>query len=70
MPPQNGRQFYDRLSVHPQLAPIPVIFITALPPGEADRRLIGDLQHVPVLYKPIQVPELLTAVEMFIDHGP
>ncbi len=68
LPPRTGREFYDRLTRDPQVADIPIVFMTALLPSDADKRLIGDIQHVPVIYKPISIPELLTVVEMFIAH--
>lgn len=68
LPPRTGREFYDRLTKDPQVADIPIVFMTALLPSDADKRLIGDIQHVPVIYKPISIPELLTVVEMFIAH--
>lgn len=69
MPRRTGREFYQHLRNAAQYAGIPIIFMTALQPTQADERLIGDLQHVPVLYKPISIPELLTVVEMFIASG-
>jgi len=66
LPPRTGREFYDRLIRDPRVADIPIVFMTALLPSDADNRLIGDIQHVPVIYKPISIPELLTVVEMFI----
>ncbi|HEY1016791.1 MAG TPA: response regulator [Herpetosiphonaceae bacterium] len=68
LPPRTGRDVYDRLTQKAGGPPVPMLFITALPPADADTRLIGDLRHVPVLYKPLQMPELLTAVEMFIEQ--
>lgn len=66
LPPKTGRDVYDRLTLQAGATRVPMLFITALPPADADARLIGDLRHVPVLYKPLQMAELLTAVEMFI----
>lgn len=66
IPRKNGREFYQRLTSDPTSASVPIIFMTALSPIDADARLIGDLQHVPVLYKPISLPELLTVITMFI----
>jgi DNA-binding response OmpR family regulator len=66
LPPRTGREFYNRLIKDPLVADLPIVFMTALLPGDADNRLIGDIQHVPVIYKPINIPELLTVVEMFI----
>jgi phosphoserine phosphatase RsbU/P len=65
-PRKNGREFYERLTADPAFATVPVVFMTALQPVSADERYIGDLQHVPTLYKPINLNELLTAVAMFI----
>ncbi|HVZ32223.1 MAG TPA: response regulator [Polyangiaceae bacterium] len=65
MPVMDGYGFLDARRLEPMLASIPVIVVTAA--HALDRARLGAL--TPVLPKPIQVPQLMTALRQFGAGG-
>jgi CheY-like chemotaxis protein len=65
MPIMDGYGFLDARRLQPLLASIPVIVVTAA--HVLDRARLGDL--TPVIPKPIQVPQLMTALRQFGSSG-
>jgi CheY-like chemotaxis protein len=65
MPVMDGYGFLDARRVEPLLASIPVIVVTAA--HALDRARLGDL--TPVIRKPIQLPQLMSALRQFGASG-
>jgi two-component system chemotaxis response regulator CheY len=65
MPVMDGYGFLDARRLQPALASIPVIVVTAA--HVLDRARLGDL--TPVIPKPIQLPQLMTALRQFGSSG-
>jgi CheY-like chemotaxis protein len=60
MPGMNGWDLRAALRRDPELASVPVIVVSAIPPGSGR---LGELDAVEILHKPFELDTLLGAVE-------
>jgi CheY-like chemotaxis protein len=66
MPGMNGWDLRAALRRDPELASVPVIVVSAIPPGS---ERLGELDAVEILHKPFELDTLLAAVDRALPYA-
>lgn len=69
MPGAYGSAAYKTLQGDPATASIPVIFLTAVAPAQA-QRVVPQNPKVRLLFKPVNVPALVSAIGELLPRAP